>query len=373
MKLNKALMRQWAAAVALSGACSGAAVAAEPLKSDAEYLVTVTRPGLLHVIDTARDELVRSCELPGRMGSGHLAFSPDARIAYVLYDGWENVYGIDMDSCETVFSAKQSEGAVQAKSFASIAVSPDGRELYTVQNRARRHADRFEAMDPVLAVYETTAGLNAKPVRTFPVDRRITTIAATGKGEVILGGADVKAIDARTGETRVVLPTQNWDRSDMLPPDAFAMFNGNGQTHEYILPYVTARFTDDAKSMENAEWWWGLNRVDLATGEATQGEVIPFEFIVFNFVADPTNEDIVYGAFNTLSKHNVKTRETLKVEGMPHTYYTINITHDGRKLYVGGTSSDISVHDAETLAKIGSIQLPGDMGAADLRIARARD
>jgi len=372
MKLNNALIRTWAVAATLLGACSGAVQAQDALKADGEYLVTVSRPGLLHVIDTQTDTLVRSCEMPGRIGSGHLAFSPDGLTAFVLYDGWENIYGIELDSCKTVFSAKQSDGAVRSKSFASIAVSRDGKEIYSVQNRVRRHSDRFEAMDPVLAVYATDAGMNAKPLRTFPVDRRITTIGATDQGEVILGGADVKAINVTTGETRMVLPTQNWDRPDMLTPDAFAMFNGNGQTDEYVLPYVTARFTDEAKSMENAQWWWGLNRVDLKTGKATQSEVTPFEFIVFNFVADPTNADIIYGAFNTLSRHNIKTLETEKVVHMPHTYYNIEITQDGKKLYVGGTSSDISVHDAATLEKIGSIQLPGDMAAADMRIARAR-
>jgi hypothetical protein len=55
---------------------------------------------------------------------------------------------------------------------------------------------------------------------------------------------------------------------------------------------------------------------------------------------------------------------------MDHTYYTINMTSDGGTLYVGGTSSDISVHDPATLEKKGSIQLPGDMSTADMRLAR---
>lgn len=35
-----------------------------------EYLLTVTRPGQLHVIDMATNELVRSCDIPGQFGSG---------------------------------------------------------------------------------------------------------------------------------------------------------------------------------------------------------------------------------------------------------------------------------------------------------------
>ena len=53
---------------------------------------------------------------------------------------------------------------------------------------------------------------------------------------------------------------------------------------------------------------------------------------------------------------------------MDHTYYNLNMTHD-RTIYVGGTSSDISIHDPDTLEKIGSIQLPGDMSTSAMRIA----
>lgn len=336
-----------------------------------EYILTVTRPNQLHIVDTETNELIRSCDVPGTFGNGGIAMSPDGRIAYVLTNQWEDVYGFDITNCEIKFSAKQSYDNVQVKSFISMAVSADGKELYTVQNPVRKLRDRFETMAPRLAVFKTSDGLNAEPVRTFPVDRRITKIGAMANGEVILGGGDLKAINPKNGEIRMLMALQNWDRAPdkWVPPDAFAMHTLGEHVGEFIMPYFTIRWNGEPGDESKADFLWGHVRIDTKTGKQENIETVPFEFIVFNWATDPNDKDIVYGSFNQLSKHNVKTGETLKVQALDHTYYNLNLTTDGKTIYVGGTSSDISVHRADTLEKVGSIQLSGDMSTSDLRLA----
>ncbi|WP_286239226.1 quinohemoprotein amine dehydrogenase subunit beta [Neptuniibacter halophilus] len=340
-----------------------------------EYLLTVTRPNQLHVIDTKTDKVLRSCDVPGIFGNGGVAPSPDGKIAYVMTNKWEDVVGFDISNCEIVFSMKQSSPTEQVKSMISMAVSADGKELYTVQNPVKLHKDHFEALQPRLAVYNTADGLDAKPVRTFPVDRRITKLGFIEKtGEVILGGGDVKAIDAKTGEIRTLAKLQNWDRdqSEWVPPDAFQMHTIGEHIGEYIMPYFTIKWNGEPGDMEKAEFLWGMTRIDTKTGEVETGEVLPFEFIVFNWLTDPNDKDVVYGSFNQLSKHNIKEGKNLIVQPLAHTYYNLNMLQDGSKIYVGGTSSDISIHDPKTLEKIGSIQLTGDMSTSDLRIAKVQ-
>lgn len=356
-------------AAVLTGYSSIEAVAVEPQELH-EYLLTVSRPNHLHVIDTATNEIVRSCELPGRQAPGLMALSPDNRIAYVLINGWENVFGIEWETCTQVFGARQSYDDVQVKTHGSLAVSPDGKEFYTVQNRTRKHRSHFEVLEPRLAVFDTAGGLDAKPIRTFPVDRRITTIAATKTGKVVLGGADLKQIDPRTGEVEMLAELQSWELERWMTPDAFAMFNGGEQSDEYILPYVTAEFADDTNDMETAKWWWGMNRVDLKTGEVEQMPFTPFEFVIFNFISNPQDRNLVYGVFNKLSKHDLREKTMVSSVTLDHTYYNINITGDGKTIYVGGTANDIGVYDAETLEKITNIPMPGDMAASDLRIVK---
>lgn len=358
------------AAALLAGCATPAHKAAA---TDAEYLLTVSRPGLLHVIDMKTDRIARSCEVPGKFGSGALVPSPDGRHAFVLGNLWEDVYGFELETCKVVFSARQSVADVTVKTVQSLAVSADGSELYTVQNPVRRGADRFEVMQPRLAVYRIADGLDAQPVRSFPVKRRITKIAATAGGEVILGGADVEAIDVRSGALRTVSALASWDRgSRWLTPDAFAMHSQGEHLNEYVMPYVTAKFADDKQDMASAEWWWGMSRVDLDTGKAETREIFPFEFVIFSLLADPRDRNILYGAFNTLSKHDIASKQTLKVVELDHTYYSVQISRDASRLYVGGAGSTISIHDSGTLEKIGSIQLPGDMSTADVRVAYKR-
>lgn len=356
-------------AAVLTG-CSSIEAVAVDTQGLHEYLLTVSRPNHLHVIDTETNEIVRSCELPGRQAPGLMALSPDNRIAYVLINGWENVFGIEVETCTQVFGARQSYDDVQVKTHGSLAVSPDGKEFYTVQNRTRKYRSHFEVLEPRLAVFDTAGGLDAKPIRTFPVDRRITTIAATKTGKVVLGGADLKQIDPRTGEVEMLAELQSWELERWMTPDAFAMFNGGEQSDEYILPYVTAEFADDTNDMETAEWWWGMNRVDLKTGEVEQMPFTPFEFVIFNFISNPQDRNVVYGVFNKLSKHDLREKTMVSSVTLDHTYYNINITGDGKTIYVGGTANDIGVYDAETLEKITNIPMPGDMAASDLRIVK---
>lgn len=335
-----------------------------------EYLLTVTRPNQLHVIDTETKQVVRSCDVPGTFGTGAVQPSPDGRTAYVLTNGAEDVYGFDITNCDITFSAKQSQNGEKVKTFISLAISNDGKELYTVQNPTRKLNDRYEVLTPRLAVFNTEDGLDAKSVRNFPVDRRITKIMTMKNGEVILGGADIKAINPMNGEVRVLSALQNWARgADWIPPDAFAMFTQGEHVGEYIMPYFTIKWNGDPGDMEKAEFWWGMSRIDIATGEVDERETVPFEFIVFNWITDPNDSNILYGAFNQLSKHDLSQNKTVDIIDLDHTFYSINMDRN-RTIYIGGTSSDISIHNPDTLEKIGSIQLTGDMSTSDLRIAR---
>lgn len=376
MKKQKIMMQAMAALVGVTALLSGCSNNVKQATTSAphEYLLTVTRPNQLQVIDTQTNSIARSCDIPGIFGSGSIAMSPDNRTAYVLSNKWEDIYGFDITNCKMVFSAKQSTSDITIKSFFSITVSADGKELYTVQNPVRVLDDRYEVMQPQLAVFDTQAGFDVKTTRTWPVDRRITKIATLDNGEVILGGGDLKAINPKTGAVRTLSKLQNWERgSRWLTPDAFAVSSQGEHVGEFIMPYVTAQFKDETMNFETADWWWGMSRIDLESGSVEQLETIPFQFIVFAWVSDPHDSNIIYGAFNTLSKHNIKEKKTLAVTDMDHTYYTINMKSDGSTIYVGGTSSDISVHDPKTLEKKGTIQLPGDMSTADMRLAKVQE
>jgi hypothetical protein len=151
--------------------------AAEAAASD--FLVVVNRPNNLQLVDLKQRKVVNTCELPGDFGPGTVAMSPDHRTAYVLTNRFENLYGVDIDSCEIRFSARQSQGDERVKSIGSIAVSPDGSEVYTHQNPTRLLIDRYEVQDARIAVIVSRD-------TTYDLARHFETLARANRMNVIV-------------------------------------------------------------------------------------------------------------------------------------------------------------------------------------------
>ncbi|MHA7777780.1 quinohemoprotein amine dehydrogenase subunit beta [Roseibium sp. M-1] len=334
-----------------------------------DKIVTVAKPDRLYVIDATSRTVETDCKLDFNLMPGVIVMSPDNTIAYILGNRWEDVFGVELSTCKTVFSAYQSEGDVRRKSIASLAVSKDGSELYTVRNPVRLLADRYEVLEPEIAVYETGAGLDAEPARTFPSPRRMTVMATDRNGVLYAAGHEIYAIDPKTGDISVKIKNASWDRPAFSPPDVLAFWPIGSQADEFLLLYSAAKFTDETMS-EIADFVWGYQAVDLTTGESEIEDFTSFEVIMFSAVRDPNDKSKLYGVYTQLSKHDVTTKELIKRVDLPHTYYCVNISSDGKEIYVGGTNEDIGIYDADSLERIGEILLPsgGDMAAGTMHV-----
>ncbi len=55
---------------------------------------------------------------------------------------------------------------------------------------------------------------------------------------------------------------------------------------------------------------------------------------------------------------------------LDQTYYAINISSDGKEIYLGGAANKVSIYDTATLTKQGEIMMPngGDQSISSLRI-----
>jgi len=336
-----------------------------------DLLVTIAKPGNMYVFDAAARALERECPLGINTDPAVIVMSPDGRVAYAQVNHWSDVIGIDITSCEKVFYAAGSDEDIRRKSMASIAVSPDGSELYVIRNPTRLLKDRYQVLEPELVAYDTSAGLDAKPKRVLPAPRRSTVMAAGADGTLYVGGHDIYAIDPMTGAQKVAIPNANWDRPTYSPPDVLAFWPIGTQNNEFLLMYTAAVFTD-ATQQELADFVWGYSSVDLATGKTSIADFASIEVLMFTGVRSPKAPEMLYGVYTQLSKHNLETRELVKRVDLPHTYYVINISSDGSEVYVGGTNDDIGVYSTETLERIGEMRIPSgaDMTTSTLQIAR---
>jgi quinohemoprotein amine dehydrogenase beta subunit len=356
-------MRKTFLAAALAAAAGPAAAG--------DLLVTIARPDNLYVFDAATRTLLKDCPLGVNSMPGIIHMSPDGRIAYALVNRWQDVIGVDIATCQKVFYAPQSEPGknIVRRSIGSLAVSKEGTEIYTVRNPTIHHPDRYEVMPPEFAVFDAKAGLDAQPKRLFEAPRRSTVMATDRQGKVYIGGADVFAVDPATGATTVAIPNRSWDRPTYGTPDVLAFWPVGTQNDEFLLMYSAPVFAD-ATQTEMTDFVWGYQSVNLTSGATEIADFASFEVIMFSGVRNPHAPSELYGVYTQLSKHDLEKKALVKRVDLPHTYYCINISSDGKEIYVGGTNDDIGVYDATTLERIGEMRIPsgGDMGVATLQI-----
>lgn len=360
--LNTALMLS---AMVIAGCGEQASETSAAAKTDAvssvagDYMVVANKPNLIHLVDLAARKVERSCELPDKFGSGTIQMGPENRIAYVSTNHFENVLGVDMDSCEVVFSAVPSTTGFRSKTLGAFAVSRDGKELWIHQNRAALHRDQYESLESQVAVYNTADGLNAQPVRTFRSPRQVTLMIAGPGSTAWLGGQDIFEMDMQTGEYSVKLASLHDDNPAYGPKDVLSVWPIGSQSGEMIRMYTAPRYTDDTRNIDTAEWVWGYERVDLATGEAESRDFGPLEVVLFSGMTRPGDRDQFYAVLSQLKKFDVPTQTVVKSVDVEHSYYCINFSTDGSEIYLAGTFNDIAIHDADTLELKANIELPG--------------
>jgi quinohemoprotein amine dehydrogenase beta subunit len=340
------------------------------LKVGHEYMIATNYPNNLHVLDLVNDSVLKTCVMPDAYGPGTTQIGPDRKTAYVLNNHYGDLYGIDLDNCKTVFHARlaQTPGE-KARALFSIALSPDGKEIYSVANPTKLLNDHYQVQPPRLQVYATDAGLDAKPLRSFEVPRQISIMQAGDDGSLYMAGADIYKLDVQTGKYDVAVPSRNWQRPLYSPPDVLYAWNQQTYRRDFSLLYTAAKFKDEQQDLATAEYLYGYFSIDLATGEAQTVDFGPLTEIYFTGMRSPKDPNLMFGVLNRLAKYDIKEQKLLKAASLDHSYYCIAFNKAGSKIYLGGTYNDIAIFDPESLERIGNIKLPGgDMAIATTQV-----
>lgn len=357
------LLRKGAVLLALA-ALSGPAIAAE-------YLVAVTRPNTLHLIDPAKREVVRSMPIPGDGIPGTITIPKDGRVAYVLTNRMESVAGIDLDTGKQVFRADFSTPGRRIKGFFGAAVSEDGRELYVHQAPVVLGRSEYTVEDTYIAVYDTADGVGAQPKRTFPAPRRISVLAPMGQPDRLVAlGWDMYVFNTKSGQIEKTYPLRNWDRPGIGEPDLLAMWGAFEQARALSTPYYVAKTDVPPDSPEAFQA--GIAILDLDAGTLQTLEFENAQTAMFSSVINPVNRDEAFLVMNQLTKLDTRTGKVVKRVDVEQTFYAINISGDGREVYIGGALDKIAIHDTQTLEKTGEIMMPDgtDQAIGWLRIVK---
>ncbi|MGU7774170.1 quinohemoprotein amine dehydrogenase subunit beta [Burkholderia sp. MR1-5-21] len=360
MRFSKPLSHALLAAALASAATLSVAAADSPLAAGREYLAVTNYPNNLSVIDAGSDSVVKTCTLPDAFGPGTMQISPDKTRAYVLNNHYGDLYGVDLDSCKTVFHAELAEaGDERARAMFSIALSPDGKEIYSVVNPTKMKRDSYEVQTPRMQVYRTDGGLDAKPVRTFAAPRQTTMLQAADDGSLFIVGADIYRMNVQTGKYDVAVPLRHWTRPLYGQPDVLYVWPQQRPQHTLNLLYTADRFKDDKKDPASAQTMYGYIDIDLKTGNATLKDFAPVTEVYFTGGLSPKDPNVMYGVLNRLTKYDVKNEKLLEAAPLDHSYYCLSLNKAGSKIYLAGTFNTVAVYDADTLKKLKDIRVPG--------------
>ncbi len=336
-----------------------------------DYLLAGVKPDKLVLVDPAARKVEQTFTLrDAAPGPGIITPAPDGKTAYVVVNRWESVAGIDLGSGKEVFRADLSAPPERVKAIA-MDVSPDSKELFVYEVPAELASDEYHAKDTRIAVYRTSDGTAAKPVRTFPAPRRTMLIALSTDGSKLYALSwDAVVLDPATGKEIGRQPVRTRVREGFGEPDVIDMWPQFETSGVLITPYSIMKTNAAATDPSAAQT--GLMTLDLATGDLQMKEFENFTKVIFSGVVNPVRRDEVYMVYATLTKLDRRTNRVVKRIDTDHTYYAMNIASEGHELYLGGAMSDIAVYSTDSLKRLAVIPLPGggDQGVASLRLVR---
>lgn len=356
--------------IALMLALAGALTA--PLAAfGGDYILTGQKPDKMVLVDAKARSVAETFTIPDAApGPLSITSSPDGQRGYAIVNRWESVSGIDLDSGEQVFRADFSTGDTRVKAMFGMDISPDGEELYVFLSPVKLGRSAYEVGDTYVAVYDTSDGIGAEPVRTFPAPRRTAILALSNDGSRLYAiGWDAVVLDPQTGEQLGVHEIRNWGKPNFSEPDVLDIWPQWEQADIFSTPYFTVR-TDKAPD-DPAAYQMGMLTLNLENDKFVMEEYENFAVIIFSTVVNPVRTNEAYGVYTQLSKIDLEKDELVERVDLPHTYYAVNVSSDGSEIYIGGTMNDIAVYDTETLEQIDSIELPGgNMALSSVRMVQ---
>lgn len=335
-----------------------------------DYLLVPVRPDKLVVVDAAAMSVDKVIQLKN---AGPLPTLPvvnrEGTRAYVLLNMMESIAVVDLTTGETIKRIEMSTADERVKGMFGMDLSPDGKTLAVYQSPVKMLQDEFQVQPTRIAFYDAETG-ELKSSAEAP--RQITLLAWARDGSKLYGmGRHMYAFDP-TGKQIEDKPIHGWEPQKYAQPDVLDVWSQNEVSGVLATPFYAARL--DLPADDPTAFRTGLLTQDLETGEMKMREVEVADIFYFSTAVSP-DKTRAYGTYNFLSSFDLKTDKPIKRVALPHSYYSVNVSTDGKTLYLGGALSDVAAYDAETLERKGEVAMPdgASISLASLRVFKRED
>lgn len=321
----------------------------------ADFLLTPVRPNRLVVVDAQKMAIEKVITLDADAGPTPAVPVVDAagRYAYVTMKKTESIAKVDLATGATVARIDMSTEKERVKSLFGMDLSPDGKTLAVYQSPVALLPTHFEVEPTRIALYDAeTMTLRT----TFEAPRQVTLLMYSRDGSKLYAlSRAMHVLDAGTGAPIAQMPIHGWKPETYAQPDVLDVWSQFESSNMMVTPFYTML---KAKSPTDPEAWrTGLLTLDLATGEMDMRDVRRMDVFYFSTAASP-DKTRAYGAYNVLESFDLQKNEPIRRVPLPHSYYSVNVSSDGRTVWLGGALGDLAAYDAETLEKKGQVDMP---------------
>jgi DNA-binding beta-propeller fold protein YncE len=294
--------------------------------------------GMIQVIDGDTDTIV--ADIPIKGATRDTDVTSDRRFMYVATNR-HLVHKVDLAQNRVVSTADVKADGWDRVMFGFV-LAQDGATGYGAF--MSRRADKGEVFigKPVVAQFELDTG---RILRSVEVPWGIAHLVSVRDGKGIYAfGQDLYKIDTTGAELKVVETVPMFDKGiNMLPFWDYAFDNGGIASMNYYT----------ATAM-------GVMLVDQRTGAIDDIVLKGDPAMAYSVVLAPDRRK-AYAVMDDLTEIDLAKKTYLRsVPIAEGTCYGVNVSSDGRKVYVGGGGSTLTVYDAQTLKPIKVLQMASD-------------
>lgn len=316
------------------------AVAVPALAGDRLYYLGYQ---VIQVIDGDTDAIVADIPAKGFMREADL--SADRKFLYVAASR-HLVHKVDLVANKVVATVDVSNGGWD-RLMHGFVVDREAKTAYGAMMSRKTEGGEVVIGKPVVAQFELSTG---QLLRSVEVPWGVAHLVSIRDGRMIYAiGQDLYKIDTTGNDLKVVETVPLFDKGiNILPFWDYAFDNGGIAS----MNYYTEKFM-------------GLLLVDQKSGDIQDVAIRGEPALAYSVVLAPDRRK-AYGVMDELTVIDLSTRKyDASVPIKEGTCYGVNVSSDGRKIYVGAGGSTLVVYDAKTLKPIKVLQMASD--GMDLR------
>lgn len=319
-----------------------------------DYFVLGLHPTGLVVIDSSTDQIVAQIPTKGRSPKEILP-APDGKHVYLTTDGRARieVVNIPEKKVEEIIDFAQPDTKVN---IFGIALDRKGTRLFAHIRPIKELPDEYIALPPEIWSVDVATHKKEKLMDAPASVVGLFTLADPNR--LVAWGTDISIIDIARRQVIETHPMRTGLQPDQAPMDTLPFFNQYEQSGIVSMPYFSTNPMTHKIVL-------GLANLDLNTGQFDMFELGP-PIPLYSSVVSPDRKR-AYLVMNNLVEVDLAQRKIAEVRDTERTTYVVNITRDGKKLYLPSAGPFVNVYDTGTLKILHRIDLPGDPSSSQLR------